>query len=185
MKRGWPMVCAAGFVLLALLLAGFTPPSARGEEKAPPGLGKKALAILKGATRVEVFRIKPRQDPAAKKQIGGYPVTATGKELGKEFAADLTRALLDEKTWNGSAARCFNPGVAFRVHSSDKETGGSVDVIICFACTNFRLQVNDAGGKAEFKSGGAFGPKLSPLLALAKKAFPDDKEIQGLSEKGQ
>jgi hypothetical protein len=44
--------------------------------------------------------------------------------------------------------------------------------------------VNDATGKPVVQSSGAFGPRIAPLLGLAKKAFPDDKEIQGLREKG-
>ena len=174
MRRGRFLLCAAALAVLA--------GRGRGDEpaKGKPRIDKKGLAVLESASRVEVFRIKPRRDKDAAKQIGGYPILATGKDQGKEFAAGLTKVLKDEKTWNGMAARCFNPGVAFRVHGEK----GSVDVIVCFACTNFAFTVNDSDGKPAFKSSGAFGPRVGPLLKLAKKAFPDDKEIQGLKEGG-
>jgi hypothetical protein len=187
MKRERLIVCAA----VLALLAGFSPNNSGGSGEEPakaraaepislPGPPARALRILQAASRVEAFRIKPRQEKAAARQIAGYPILASsGKEQGEAFAAALVKVLSDEKTWKGNSARCFNPGVAFRAHG-DKE---SVDIIICFACTNFRLYVNDATGKPVIQSSGAFGPRIAPLLGLAKRAFPDDKEIQGLREK--
>lgn len=169
--------CAAALALLTA--AGRGDDKTKVSDKLQKQLGNEALAVLDGATRVEVFRIKPRKE-AAKEQIAGYPITAPGKEQGKEFAAELASVLKDDKTWFGTGARCFIPGVAFRVWK-DKE---SVDVIICFGCSNFHLVARDAAGKEVRMTGGAFGPTNGPLLKLAKKAFPDDKEIQGIVEKG-
>ena len=170
--------CAAALALVAA--AGHAEDKAKVSDKVQKKLGKKALAVLNGASHVEAFRIKPTKQEGAKKQVAGYPITATGKDQGKEFASELATVLKDDKTWFGVSARCFNPGVAFRVWN-DKE---SVDVIICFGCSNFELMVRDAAGKAVHKTHGAFGPRSGPLLKLARKAFPDDKDIQGLKEKG-
>jgi hypothetical protein len=153
--------------------------STKPSEKVKERLGDKTIAILRGATKVDVFRISPNMAKKdEEKQIGGYPITATGAEQKKEFAAKLAAVLLEEKTYFGQQARCFNPGVAFRLWK-DKE---SVDVVICFACTDLRLVSRDADGKEIKSTSGAFGPDIQPLLKLAKEAFPDDKEIQGIKE---
>src|SRR5262245_23935338 len=78
-------------------------------------LGEKGLAVLEGATRVETFRIKPNRDPKATEAIAGYPLIAAGKQLDARFARQLADVLLDDKTWFGESARCFLPGVVFRV----------------------------------------------------------------------
>ena len=185
MTRRRLSLCA--LALGAALLPGLVRTANADEEPKVPEKVKKLLtregvALLETATHVEVFRIKPRPGPGAGGgQIAGYPITAKGKEKGKEFAAELRKVLYEEKSWTGQAKRCFDPGVVFRIHGEK----GSLDVIVCFACTNFRLNVNDNKGAPVVKTGGAFGPDIAPLLKLAKKAFPDDAEIQGLKETGR
>jgi hypothetical protein len=143
-------------------------------------LGKKATTILAKATKVEAFRIKPgRTDKAGDGFIAGYPITAKGKKLDEAFAAKVTKALFDEKTYGGAGARCFEPGVAFRVWNGKE----AVEVIICFRCTNFEVQVSGAKKDGDETEQYGFGPGLEPFLALAKEAFPDDREIQGLKGK--
>ncbi len=170
---------AAVFTTLALgaisLLRADDP--SKPTEKVNKHLGDYTIAILQSATKVEVFRVEPNKaEKPEDKQIGGYPIKATGTEQKKAFAAKLAAVLVDEKTLFGQQARCFTPGVAFRLWK-DKE---SVDVIICFACENLRLIARDADGKEIKNTSGAFGPDIQPLLKLAKEAFPDDKEIQGI-----
>lgn len=176
-------------VLLGLALLGV--PVARGDDKpaevskkVQEMLGPKVPEILAGATRVEVFRLDP--DPRKKpdeKGVGGFLVTATGKEQGKEFAGKLRDVLFTDATYEGASARCFEPGVAFRAWTDKKE---SVEVIICFHCSNLSVISYDANGKVVKKDGGGgFGgtPSWTALVKLAKEAFPDDKEIQTLPEK--
>jgi hypothetical protein len=177
----------------AFLLAGLTLCSlaaARGAEKVPSKavkelLGDKTVAILQGATRVEVFRIDPDDSAKGAKRIGGYAITASGKEQDKEFTGKLADALLDDATYFGDQAKCYEPGVAFRIWK-DKE---SVEVVICFHCANLKLTAKGAKGDAiddgrNPKSGGFGGDKGSygRLAKLAKEAFPDDKNIQALSD---
>jgi hypothetical protein len=171
-------------VVLALLFAA---PPGRTDDKPPEvpanvkdKLGERTLAVLRGATRVEAFRVVADRDPKAdEKQVGGYPVTATAKEQGKEFTAQLAPLLLDERTWFSKRQyKCFEPGVAYRL-SDGKE---SVEVIICFKCRDLRLTTRDADGKEVQKAFGHFEDALfEPLAKAARVAFPDDKEIQGLS----
>ncbi len=145
-------------------------------------LGDKVVAILQKPTKVEAFRIEPRQDDELKgdQQIAGYPIIARAKELDAKFTAKLVAVLHDEKTYNGQSARCFDPGLAFRIWS-DKE---AVEVIICFRCTNLKVKLMGEEEEAELVLHG-FGPEIGPLTRLAKEAFPDDKAIQGLPEKAK
>jgi hypothetical protein len=175
----------AAVALLSVTLAG----AAREEKAVEPSkkvvqaLGEPTVGIVKGVTKVEAYRIKP--DKAGKegvKTVGGYPITATGKEQGKEFAGKLRDVLFTDATYEGASARCFEPGVAFRAWTDKKE---SVEVIICFHCSNLSVISYDANGKAVKKDGlGGFGgtPSWTALVKLAKEAFPDDKEIQTLPE---
>jgi hypothetical protein len=143
-------------------------------------LGEKTIEILNGSTRVEVFRVAPaRNAKADDKQVGGHRITATGKERDQKFAARLAVVLQRDDTLFGTQARCFVPGVAFRLWQ-DKE---GVEVLICFTCENLRIIARDDRGKEIKNVSGAFGPDRAPLLKLVKEAFPDDKEIQAIREK--
>jgi hypothetical protein len=151
-------------------------PAKEPSDRVKQALGEKGLAVLKGATAVETFRIKPRPDNSAAETIAGYPMIGKGKALTPGERDELVGVLSDDKTWFGESARCFLPGVVFRVWH-DKE---SADVVVCFQCENHQVHVRDANGEEVHKTGGAFGPDITPLMKLAKKAFPDDVEIQNL-----
>jgi hypothetical protein len=179
-------IALATGLALSVVLAG----TAREEKAVEPSknevafFGDEVLDFLKGATKVEAFRIKPEKtDKEGVKTVGGYPITATGKEQGKDFAGKLRDVVMSKDTYEGRGAKCFEPGVAFRAWTDKKE---SVEVIICFHCSNLALIAYDANGKAVVKDVfGAFGgtPSWTALVKLAKEAFPDDKEIQALPEK--
>jgi hypothetical protein len=164
-------------------LAAFPAPSTGGAEP-KKGLPEAALKILSGATRVECFRIDPRtadtgEGKPGAKHIDGYPITATAKEQGRDFADKLTAALKDEQSY-GPAARCFFPGVGFRAWK-DKE---SVDVVICYMCSNFYVVAHDADGKEVARTQLAgFQGNWAAFVQLAKAAFPDDPAIQQLDAK--
>src|ERR1700761_5795681 len=96
--------------LFAILLVGALPaadkPALEKPKTAAEILREPTVALLKGVTRVEGFRINPQLTPRrpVETQISGYPVTATGKEQGKEFATNLANLLLTDATWNNPAA---------------------------------------------------------------------------------
>jgi hypothetical protein len=152
-----------------------------GQGKNP--LDSRTATVLGRATKVEVFRIDGGKDhnppvpPPGEGNVGGFPVTARGPDQGPAFAARLKEILSDEKTYSDSYAKCYWPGVAFRAWD-DKEC---VDFIVCFVCDNFYLgppsdqRVRENGSVVET-------PARARLIRLAKEAFPDDKEIQGLKE---
>ena len=144
----------------------------------------RTTAILKGATKVEVFRIDGEYESSDRKTtarsdvaVDGFPVLARGKDQDQRFAAKLADILSDEKTYTDKFAKCFMPGVAFRVWKGED----SVDVVICFTCHNFYL--GPSSDKQVMETASFQGsPNLSRLVRLAKEALPDDKDIQALKD---
>jgi len=152
-------------------------------DKVKKKLGEPTLKILAGATRVECFRIGGRPSDEVKpagKQIDGYPIVSKAKEQGRAYATKLAAALQDENSLFSQQARCFFPGVGFRIWNDKKE---SVDVIVCYMCTGLRLVARDANGKERKRTGGGFKANWALWVQLAKEAFPDDREIQKLDAK--
>jgi hypothetical protein len=147
-------------------------------------LGDKAVAVLDGADRVEVFRVDPglprgdKEPPKDGEKIDRYVITATGKEQGKDFADRLKAILFDERTYLFDSAKgcIFQPGVAFRVwHGKD-----AVEVLLCFSCQELEVLTRDESGEIVHRAHEDFDPAWGPLVKLAQEAFPDDPEIKKL-----
>ncbi len=148
------------------------------------GLNNWTKSILAGAGRVEVYRIdgggpdhvevhpKPGEP-----SIGGFRVTAQGKDQGPEFATRLADVLLDPANHTIPIVKCYWPGVVFRIYKGQE----CVDVMICFHCHNYYLGPPSTARVLETDGfeGTPAGPKL---VRLAKEAFPNDKQIQALKE---
>ena len=146
-------------------------------------LGDRGMAIVRGATRVEVFRIvgnahrKPTGDP--KQEIDGFPIKAVGKERGEAFARSIATVLLDEKSYPDFAKGCIiEPGVVFRLWKGEE----SVDLILCFECTILKVITRDAQGHPVQQASRDFDPARPALIKLARAAFPNDPEIQALTK---
>lgn len=195
-------------LLTAVLAVGASVPQPSREIKV--FLGEKGASILRSPTKVEIFRIKPRRQKDAKNQIGGYPITATANEPGKEVVSKWSALLLDKSSYVNASRQdgemgklCgFSPGVALRFWK-DKEV---VEVLLCYGCDEIRFLTRDAEGKpvdpgrkpgrVPVKGEGKgdvpreqrndyFDPARSAFVKLAKAAFPKDKDIQDLPEKNE
>jgi hypothetical protein len=192
--------------LLASTLAVLTwagEPNARAEDDPPreanvpakvvQDLGKEAVAVLSGATRVEVFRLEKRPvapGQKAKNTIGldglQFPIAATGKEQDAKFAAKVRGVLFDKATRRSSGAGGVSGWVAFRLWK-EKE---SVTVVVDFEGSSLYIASRDAEGKQVKAAGGSFlfnakggfddGKLFARVKALAVEAFPDDAEIKAL-----
>lgn len=162
------------YALAALAALSFSA-GADAPEKVKKLFGEKAVAVLAGATKVEVFRVDSGKPGGKDKTVGGYRVTATGKDRDEKFAARLAGVVLDEESyvWGAAKGCVFQPGVAFRVWKGEE----SVEVVICFACDQVRVS---AAGKDGVPA--ESDPGRAALVKLAKEALPDDKEIQKLTE---
>jgi hypothetical protein len=135
--------------------------------------------VLKNATRVEVFRVSPRDttDPKVN-AIGHYPILSTGKEQGQAFAARLADILLGGGVTQNQKKCGLQPGVAYRLWK-DKQ---AVEVLVCFKCDVLWAHVVGETGEQPSSEYKDFDSVRAKLLALTKEAFPDDKEIQDLPE---
>ena len=177
-------------LLAAAVALGVAPAGSTAAETKPAPhsaqsfLGAEAVAILKGATRVEVFRIEPMMPPKyAGRTIEGFPVISQGKDQGAAFAARLRAILLDDGTYSFDSAKgcIFSPGVVFRFGDGS----GSVDIITCYQCSEFKIVAKDARGAVVRKVGEDFDNARPALVKLARDAFPDDKAIQALNDRGE
>jgi hypothetical protein len=151
------------------------------------GAGKGRLdgrtkTVLAEATKVEMFRLDGKEadsldPPRPGKRLAGFLVTEQGPDQDGEFARKLLGILSDEKTYTDKFAKCFWPGVAFRVWREEE----CVEVLICFLCDNFYCGP-PVKGRARENATFKDSPRRADLVRLAKEAFPDDKEIQAFKE---
>jgi hypothetical protein len=144
----------------------------------------RGIAILRGAGRVEIFRIvdpKWHPDAAGPRSIEDHPITATGSEQGARFAARLADAVLVGKDYFASLDCLPDPGVAFRAWRGKE----SVTLAVCFECNHLEVFVRDTRGRLVHRYGDYFyNPLGGPagLARLAKEVFPDDPSIRKLSD---
>jgi len=181
LRRSFLKVLAGG-VLTGMVPAVYARDSKPPRESVAEKLGERTTGILDGATKAEAFRIgdKPSEKPEGK-HVSGYPVLSAAKEQGKDFAKRLAALLQEEKSLFSAQARCFSPGVAFRLWKENE----SVDVVVCYMCSGLRLTARDADGKVLHQTGGGFKENYDAWAKLAKAAFPDDKQIHALGEGGR
>lgn len=147
-------------------------------------VGKQGVAILGNADRVETFRLDDGgygdnvKAGTSGDVIADYPIKRQGKTLGPIFAAKLSRTVMDPRTFLGpSDTSCeINPGVAFRAWRGQE----CVEVIICFHCQQMLITTRNAQGHEVHSAYTQMISTRAEFLALAREAFPDDKENQSL-----
>lgn len=143
--------------------------------KSIPGAG-----ILRGADRVEVFRVAPEPSvDGSIQKIAFYPILATGNEQGPEFARRLSKLLLGKGVTQNQKKCGLQPGVAYRVWNGDR----AVEVLVCFKCDVLWPHVVSGSAKDAHLDWKDFDPIRADLVALTKEAFPKDPEIQALPER--
>jgi hypothetical protein len=127
--------------------------------------------IVRAPDRVDAYRVGGWQ--TADPKTGGYKDLAGPITVPAEVVAKLSGILGDRRTFSFNLAKgCeFDPGVRLRFIKSDK----SVDVLLCFHCLELQV-VRD--GKQQ--GGEDFDNQEAALIAIAKKLFPDDKDIVAL-----
>ena len=173
-------------VNLFLLASAAMSCAAAGEPSPSPRvkkfLGATTVDVLKGATRVETFRLKDERSDEGKPNVGRYAVASTGKEQGEAFAQQLATTLLDEHTYLFDSAKgCkFRPAVGFRIWKGEEV---AVEVVICFHCDELIVFAPKAADGSIRGAMEDFDPARAVLVKLAKEAFREDKEIQGLNER--
>jgi uncharacterized protein (TIGR03067 family) len=148
--------------------------------------GDKMVAILQGATRVEVFRLNPNdhvapgKDDGKVKRFGGYAIIATAPELGEKSTRKVTALIFDRDNfalYRVNADDC-DPEVGLRFWKGKE----SADVILSYQWNQLRVIAPDPKAqRIEFPMAD-FDPGRKAFVKLARELFPKDKEIQGLNE---
>jgi hypothetical protein len=150
-------------LLLTALLAGC-------ENRAKTFLGPTAVTVLEQPTRIEAWRIHA--------QPGRPLTTQPAKDLDLAVARQLATILQDPATYNFDSAKgcIFQPGLGIRLWRDQQ----SFDVIVCFSCSELKIVSLDPTTKQRPYTTEDFDNARPALVALAKKAFPTDPEIQSL-----
>ena len=159
-------------------------------EKVVKHLGKEAVAILSGATKVETYRLEKKLLAKAGNDTIGFDgqhwaIASKGKDRDAKFAAEVRDLLFDEATCQFSGAGGARGWVAFRLWK-DKE---SATLVIDFEGHHLYFAARDAEGKQigdgvvggfllDAKGGFDEGVLFGHVLALALKAFPDDAALK-------
>jgi hypothetical protein len=155
--------------------------------------GARGISILRGAAKVETFRIADTADidygfgrhKDVRSNLGrieGYTITANGKLMDRAFAERLAACLLRPDRYFFSLDCLPDPGVAFRASRGEE----SVTLVICYECDHLKVYVRDGWGRIVHTGSSYFvspfpGPDV--MTELAREAFPEDPEIQAMGRK--
>jgi RNA polymerase sigma factor (sigma-70 family) len=148
--------------------------------------GDKTIAILKGATKVEVFRVDPKdhveptKDDDKDKRFGGYAITLKGDDQGEKFAHKAAALLLDRDNFVLNAAKgCkFSPGVGLRFWKGKEYA----ELLLCYQCSELKVVAPDPMAQEVESPMVDFDKGRAAFVKLAKELFPKDEAIQGLKE---
>jgi hypothetical protein len=155
------IICIA---TLGLMLVGC-------QNKVREFLGPTAISILKRPAKVEAWRI--HSDDKGLAQSAAAP-----KILTIEQGEELANILQDSRTYNFDSAKgcIFQPTVGLRIWRNNH----SFEVILCFHCSELKVNGPDAVKKEYASRIEDFDEARPKLVALVKQVFPDDVEIQAL-----
>ena len=172
---------------------------AKVDKKFERWLGRTTVQVLEAGDRVEVFVVAPtpvgarghadedaghQLPPGTPPAIQRYPVRRVAASQGRDFAQQIARLVLDERSYEprmypfgrSIMKSClFSPGVAFRVWARTR----AVDVLVCFQCDE--IAVAYVGGKREMMAGDT-DPARAALVRLVKSVLGDEPEMAKLSE---
>ncbi|WP_165248504.1 hypothetical protein [Paludisphaera soli] len=154
-------------------------------------VGDRGISILRGATKVEAFRIADtagldygfgrhadvRSDLGA---IEGYTITSKGNDAGADFAGRLADFLLRGEIYFVSFDCLPDPGVTYRVWKGDE----SLTLVVCYECDSIKVFVRNAWRRLVHQGRSYIydeSHEAKGLRRLAKEAFPGDETIQSMS----
>jgi hypothetical protein len=136
--------------------------------------GEQAFEIFQQPKTVQAYRLNGdnRVSPPAK-GIDGFEILSGPVAVFEEHAGELKKILTDPDIYYGGGVKAchFSPGVAI-IYTTEK---GSLDVLLCFGCDQIEIHQNGkrVGGKD-------FDKAREAIVAVVKKMFPDDAEIQAI-----
>jgi len=143
--------------LLALVLGvtlAATPGSTAGDKDKK--LPDEVVKILESADKLEIGSVDPGDGKGEAKPLGMTTVKDAGKR--KEVLTALYKSVAE----NAQPAKCFEPRHTLKASSRGK----TVEMVICFACSQMRLTVS-ANGKTDVTTvvhGNSAEPLLNQIL---------------------
>jgi len=189
----------SAFVVFAALVCVAPDSWAKTDKKFERWLGRTTVQVLEAADRVEIFVVGPQPvgprgnaddstgnqlPPGTPQTIRRYPVRQVAPGQGREFARQIARLVLDERSYEPrmypfgqsvmKACR-FAPDVAFRVWARTR----AVDVLLSFRCDE--IAVAYVNGKRE-PLAGDFDPARAAFVQLVKSVLGDVPEIAKLPD---
>lgn len=182
MKRHWLKIVLA-IPTLAVAVYLYARSGGSREEIVQKVFGSQQLLnSFVAAQQVTAQRLHWRvEDKVSPNELGNYrreqPVSVSASE------AEKLKHLLQRSSsyYQGSNAKACIPdyGVLFIFRSGER----TVQVALCFNCNMFRI-FDGADDKARgVNTLMDFDPMRSELVAIVKKVFPDDPEIQNLDRR--
>jgi hypothetical protein len=142
--------------------------------------GDRNVETIRSPERVECYRLRPPRTTNEVRKQGStplynlWPVLAGPIIVDTKTAADLSKALLDEKTyclWDEGKGCIPSPGVMLRFI---RDTG-SVDIAFCFECD---MLFTYQGSEPIY--GANFDYSHNSLLTYFVKLFPTDPDLPKL-----
>lgn len=137
--------------------------------------GPGSVELLTSPERVEAFRVDPMpaEPQPGESYLGHYRITAGPLDVPADARAELSSILADPDTYDFYRAKdCkFLPAVGFRFHRQVSY----LDVALCFSCDE--LMIFRQGRVVNLED---FDDARPRLVALVKRLFPDDEDLQGL-----
>lgn len=137
--------------------------------------GATSIGVLAEPQTVEAFRIAPAPggpDPSVPR-IGDHRIVAGPVIADAATVKEVTALLLDPETYDWYRAKgCdFRPGVGLRF----VRDASRVEIAVCFECDEIKIwRMGRTVGMEDFD---AARPRL---VAIAKRLFPADADIQAL-----
>jgi hypothetical protein len=171
----------ASVFLTALLVAAAPVPAPKPEKER---YGDAIVDILKGATRVEIFRLIPDEPTVrfpVQPSLGDYAVSVVGKEQGEPYAVALGKVLLDDARLSVAKPRInsFEPWIGFRLWKGKE----NVEVLFDPRSRNLQVTGHDANGTILKQTlNVAHATTCNALLKRAQEAFPEDVPLRRLGD---
>ncbi|MDZ4820016.1 MAG: hypothetical protein SGJ20_13685 [Planctomycetota bacterium] len=136
--------------------------------------GPQSVENILSPTKIEAFRIDGRVKQRDRtRPLVGYPILTGPVEVEATTGQQLATILLNDNAywWEAAKACMFNPGLVVRYTKNGKST----EIYFCFSCDELLVISEGKGGGTEDTDA-----IRGPLVEIAKKIFPDDKEIDAL-----
>ncbi len=177
-RRGW-FALGTTIALVAVVALTLTTTACRGDRPDWRIVqlygGGGSLQAISSPDSVSAFRIEPDATPvrAGEERVGLHLVTSDKHAVSSADAIALATILQDPDTYDWHRAKgCeFRPGVGLRFTRG----ASRVDIALCFECD--MLTIHRHGKRIGVED---FDDARADLVAIAKRTFPDDEQIQAL-----